>query len=153
MEKFISSFQDLTNDQLYDLLKLRQDVFVIEQDCIYQDFDGFDKQAVHFLIYKNGAIAAYSRIFAPGIKYKENSSIGRIIVSKQFRGGELGRLLITESIEYCLENFPGIIIKIEAQAHLKEYYRKLGFDPYSEIYEVDEIPHLEMILDPTTRLA
>jgi len=145
MKKFICSFKELTNDQLYDLLKLRQDVFVIEQNCIYQDFDGYDKKAIHFLIYQDGLLAAYSRIFAPGIKYETDSSIGRIIVSKQFRGKDFGSILISESISYIYDMYPLSKIRIEAQALLEDYYEGFGFKSQSAIYAVDGIDHIEMI--------
>ncbi|MFY0683308.1 MAG: GNAT family N-acetyltransferase [Balneola sp.] len=145
MEKKFITFENLTPHQLYDLLKLRQDVFVIEQQCIYEDFDGYDDKSIHFLIYEENEIAAYSRIFAPNIKYKNESSIGRIIVAKQFRGGRLGKILIKESIDYCLNSFPDNTIRIEAQAALTGYYSKLGFTPDSDIYEVDGIDHLQMV--------
>jgi ElaA protein len=148
MKKLISSFFDLSVEQIYDLMKLRQDVFVIEQNCIYEDFDGYDKNANHFLIYINDEIAAYSRIFAPDIKYQNESSIGRIIVAKAHRGGMLGNELIKESMEYCLKHFPDSVIRIEAQAALEEYYSKLGFVSDSQVYAVDDIPHLQMIYDP-----
>tara|TARA_R110002124_G_scaffold45693_1_gene137926 strand:- start:29326 stop:29778 length:453 start_codon:yes stop_codon:yes gene_type:complete len=145
MKKIISSFHDLTPDQLYDLLKLRQDVFVIEQNCIYQDFDGHDKKATHFLIYDKDTLAAYSRIFGPDIKYENECSIGRIIVSPPYRGGKFGKILIEESIDYCNQYHSETVIRIEAQATLEEYYSKLGFKSDSEIYQVDEIDHLQMI--------
>lgn len=148
MKKLISSFFDLSAEQVYDLMKLRQDVFVIEQNCIYEDFDGYDKKAQHFLIYINDELAAYSRIFAPDIKYKNESSIGRIIVSKAHRGGMLGKELIRESMEYCLKHFPDSVIRIEAQAALEKYYSILGFLPDSEVYTVDYIPHLQMVYNP-----
>jgi len=108
-------------------------------------FDGYDKQATHFLIYEGKALAAYSRIFPPSIKYDSNSTIGRIIVSKPFRGGELGKILITESIDYLLKAFPDDVIRIEAQAHLTNYYSNLGFEPKSSVFKMDGIDHLEMI--------
>lgn len=150
MKKIISLFYDLTPVHLYDLLKLRQDVFVIEQNCIYQDFDGYDKQAIHFLIYENEILAAYSRIFAPNIKYNNESSIGRIIVSEKYRGGTLGRDLVRDSINYSLEHFPNTLIRIEAQAQLTAYYSKLGFKSDSDVYVVDGIDHLQMIYDTTS---
>ncbi|MEP1151741.1 MAG: GNAT family N-acetyltransferase [Balneola sp.] len=153
MEKKFIAFENLTPHQLYDLLKLRQDVFVIEQQCIYEDFDGYDDKSIHFLIYEENEIAAYSRIFAPNIKYKDESSIGRIIVANQFRGGHHGKILIQESINYCLNNFPDSIIRIEAQAKLTDYYSKLGFNPDSEIYEVDGIDHLQMIYEVKNQAA
>ena len=148
MKKFLCSFNDLTNTHLYDLIKLRQDVFIIEQNCIYQDLDGYDQKAFHFLIYDKNDLVAYSRIFPPDIKYKTETSIGRIIVSKIERGGNLGRKLINESINFCLSNYPESTIRIEAQAKLKTYYSKLGFTGDSDIYVVDGIDHLEMIYKP-----
>ncbi len=145
MKKILSRFEDLTNVQLYDLMKLRQDVFIIEQNCIYPDLDGYDKKALHFLIYEYEQLVAYSRIFFPDIKYKEETSIGRIIVSPQKRGGNLGKTLIEESINYCKKKFPENDIRIEAQAMLKDYYSKLGFIADSEVYLVDGIDHLQMI--------
>lgn len=145
MKKFISSFDELTNVQLYDLLKLRQDVFIIEQNCIYPDIDGYDKKASHLLIYEYDELVAYSRIFAPDIKYNEETSIGRIIVSQNKRGESLGKTLIEKSINYCITNYPKSDIRIEAQAKLKNYYSDLGFIGDSDIYLVDGIDHLQMI--------
>ncbi len=146
MKKIISSFKNLTVSQLYDILKLRQDVFIIEQNCIYNDFDGYDSKATHLCFYDDNFLSAYSRIFAPGIKYNKEASIGRIIVSSDYRGGTLGKKLISESIDVCLKKYPNTEIKIEAQAALKNYYSKFGFKAVTEIYKVDGIDHLEMIL-------
>jgi len=145
MKKIISSFDELTNVQLYDLLKLRQDVFIIEQNCIYPDIDGYDKNASHLLIYEHDELVAYSRIFAPDAKYNEETSIGRIIVSQNKRGESLGKTLIEKSINYCITNYPKSDIRIEAQAKLKNYYSDLGFIGDSDVYLVDGIDHLQMI--------
>ncbi|MEQ9279304.1 MAG: GNAT family N-acetyltransferase [Balneola sp.] len=145
MKKIISSFEELTPNQLYDLTKLRQDVFIIEQNCIYPDLDGYDKKASHFLIYESKELVAYSRIFPPDIKYDAETSIGRIIVSKEKRGGNLGEALIKQSINYCIKNFPNSNIRIEAQAKLKSYYSQLGFIGDSDVYLVDGIDHLQMV--------
>jgi ElaA protein len=148
MKKIFSVFKELTPYQVYDLMKLRQDVFIIEQDCIYEDFDDYDKDAIHFLIYEHDILVAYSRIFKPNIKYDNESSIGRIIVSKPNRGSDLGQILIQDSIDYCNEHFPKKRIRIEAQAPLQEYYSNFGFRTDSEIYAVDGIDHLQMIYTP-----
>ncbi|MBO6623126.1 MAG: GNAT family N-acetyltransferase [Balneola sp.] len=145
MKKIISSFDELTNVQLYDLLKLRQDVFIIEQNCIYPDIDGYDKKASHLLIYEHDELAAYSRIFAPDIKYNAETSIGRIIVSPKKRGGSLGKTLIEKSINYCITKYPKSDIRIEAQAKLKNYYSKFGFIGDSDVYLVDGIDHVQMV--------
>ena len=145
MKKIISQFDKLTPEQLYKILKLRQDVFIIEQNCIYSDLDGYDSKAIHMLFLDKNELAAYSRIFSPDIKYKNESSIGRIIVAKDYRKRTLGKELIRESISYCITNFSNRTIRIEAQAALEDYYSKLGFVSDSKIYSVDDIDHIQMI--------
>ncbi len=146
MEKVIKNFSELTAQEIYDVLKLRQDVFIIEQNCIYSDIDGTDSEAIHVLFYEKDILAAYSRIFAPGIKFEKSSAIGRIIVASAFRGSVFGKELIKTSIATCQELFPQVEIRIEAQAKLQSYYQKYGFEPVSEVYEVDGIPHLQMVI-------
>ncbi len=148
MEKVIKKFSELTAQELHDLLKLRQDVFIIEQNCIYSDIDGSDPKAIHVLLYEGNSLVAYSRLFAPNIKFDGASAIGRIIVSPAFRGSKFGRLLIETSISLCNELYPNAEIRIEAQAKLETYYQKYGFKSVSEVYEVDAIPHLQMSIFP-----
>ncbi len=148
MKKEFLLFKELSNKQLYDVLKLRQDVFIIEQDCIYNDFDGYDNEATHFIIYDGDILAAYSRIFNPGVKYNHEASIGRIIVRDSYRGGKIGKELISDSISFCFKHNPESSIKIEAQAALENYYSRFGFAGVSDIYPVDGIDHLEMVLKP-----
>tara|TARA_R110002096_G_scaffold97694_19_gene217815 strand:- start:18395 stop:18844 length:450 start_codon:yes stop_codon:yes gene_type:complete len=148
MEKLIKKFAELTAQEVYDVLKLRQDVFIIEQNCIYSDIDGSDSEAIHILLYEKDNLAAYSRLFAPGIKFKQASAIGRIIVAPAFRGSKFGRLLIEESISLCKELYPNTEIRIEAQAKLESYYKKYGFKSVSDVYEVDAIPHIQMVIIP-----
>ncbi len=145
MTAIFADFDKLSSAQLYDLLKLRQDVFMIEQNCLYQDMDNSDQLALHLLVYQEDTLAAYLRIFAPGIKFKE-ASLGRIIVSPDFRGGEIGKKLINLGIRKTFDLFEGTNIRIEAQAALKEYYAHFGFTEEGDIYIVDKIEHLQMVL-------
>ncbi len=146
MKKIFVPFNELNTHQLYDLLQLRQQVFVIEQNCAYDDFDGYDKAATHLLLYNKNKLAAYSRIFEPGIKYENESSIGRIVVEKSYRGSDTGKNLIQDSIDYCHQNYPSSKIRIEAQSALINYYKRYGFTPTGKNYIVDGINHTQMVL-------
>ncbi|MFN1834694.1 GNAT family N-acetyltransferase [Balneola sp. MJW-20] len=138
-----SSFDQLKPVQLHDLFRLRQQVFILEQNCPYDDIDGHDPEAMHYLIYRNNMLAAYSRIFQPGSKYADQCSIGRIIVHPEFRSTGLGHELIRGSIERCECD----LIRIEAQAPLISYYNQFGFKEEGEVYVVDGIDHIQMVLD------
>jgi ElaA protein len=140
--KYISRFSDFSPSDLYDILKLRQDVFIIEQDCIYGDMDGKDVQSEHLLLFDDELLAGYSRIVPAGLKF-EVPSIGRVVVRQEFRGRNFGRKLVNKSIEIIREEYAGEI-KIEAQLHLQFFYKSLGFATISEAYNVDGIPHIEM---------
>lgn len=142
MDIIYRSFEELTPKQLEDVFRLRQRIFIIEQECFYEDIDGEDEKAHHLLFYKKGVLAAYLRIFLPGSKYKDQASLGRIVVEPRFRGTGLGPKLINKGIECCKGNS----IRIEAQAALKDYYEALGFKSEGEIYVVDGIDHLQMVL-------
>lgn len=144
MKNIFLPFQQLSPNQLYDILKLRQEIFIIEQNCIYNDIDDYDKTAIHCMISDANQIIGYSRIFEPGIKYQNESSIGRILVQPNFRGNGFGEILIKTSVDYCINNFSKAAIKIEAQAALENYYNALGFQSISKIYPVDGIDHIEM---------
>ena len=149
MTTIFCEFKELTPYQQYDLLKLRQDVFMIEQNCLYEDMDNSDQKAQHLLIYDNESLAAYLRVFAPGIKFKE-ASLGRIVVNPKYRGGVIGRDLIKTGIRKTFELFKDSDIRIEAQAALKQYYNSLGFIEEGDIYVVDDIDHLQMLLKNIT---
>lgn len=141
MKIVYKSYNDLRNTELEDLFRLRQQIFIIEQQCFYEDIDGYDDKASHLLIYDDETLAAYLRLFEPGIKYEE-ASLGRIVVDPQYRGTGLGEKLIRKGIELC----DGKGIRIEAQAALLQYYNDLGFKEEGEIYSVDEIDHIQMVL-------
>jgi ElaA protein len=145
VQLIIKPFDELTPQLLYTAIKLRQDVFIIEQDCIYDDLDNQDQKCLHLFMMMDGKTAGYSRIVPPGVKFEE-SSIGRIIISPGFRNRKLGYTLVKKSIIETLKLFPGINIKIEAQAHLEKFYQNLDFETISTPYDVDGIPHIQMIL-------
>ncbi|MTI87114.1 MAG: GNAT family N-acetyltransferase [Balneolaceae bacterium] len=142
MNIIFSPFDKLSPQQLEDLFRLRQQVFIIEQQCFYEDIDGEDDKAEHLLIYKEDQLAAYMRIFQAGAKYKQQSNMGRIVVHPDFRGTDIGPSLINKGIEFC-ENTP---IRIEAQAALIGYYNQFGFKEEGETYVVDNIDHIQMVL-------
>jgi len=149
MEWITKKFNDLSPEELYAVAKLRQDVFIIEQNCIYDDLDGLDDQAYHVSGFLNKQLVAYARIFPPGIKYEE-VSIGRIVTSPSYRKQGLGKMLVKKSIEVCDSKFHGKPIKIEAQSHLQEFYKALGFIPQGDTYPVDGISHIIMIRPSVT---
>lgn len=142
----VKHYNDLRADKLYDILKERVDVFVVEQDCPYPEIDGKDKDAYHLWAEKNGKIITYTRILLPGISYKE-ASIGRVLVRMDYRGKELGRELMERSIEYVKEEMGEEKIRISAQERLADFYISLGFEQVSEMYLEDDIPHIEMYYD------
>lgn len=142
MDVIFEDFESLTSKQIEDAFRLRQRVFIIEQDCFYEDIDGYDDKASHLLIYDGETLAGYLRLFSPGVKYEHEASLGRIVVAPEYRGTGLGSKLIKKGIELC----NGKAIRIEAQAALKGYYNKLGFQEEGEIYSVDNIDHLQMTL-------
>ena len=138
------TFQALTTDELYAILQLRSEVFVIEQDCIYQDMDYYDQKAWHLMAFEGDKLVAYARIFKPHTKYKE-SSIGRVISHSSVRGSGIGKALMKKAISFCLNNFPNENIKISAQCYLERFYTSLGFEIVSKVYQEDGIDHQEMI--------
>lgn len=144
-------FTELSLNQLYEVLKLRVDVFVVEQTCYYPDLDGekdlLDRhpQTLHLLGYQAEQLVAYLRILPKGQNYPNNVSIGRVVTAPQARNGGLGHQLMTEGVTMCQQYFPNESIKISAQQHLKGYYQKHGFTQVSEMYLEDDIPHIAMI--------
>tara|TARA_B100000767_G_scaffold263225_1_gene276743 strand:+ start:1279 stop:1731 length:453 start_codon:yes stop_codon:yes gene_type:complete len=139
-------FNELTSGELHDIFALRLEVFVVEQDCIYQDIDGKDKDSVHVLGLEEGKIIAYARILKRGFAYKKYNSIGRIVVSEDFRSRNIGHELVKFSIEVTKNIFPKTSIKISAQAHLQKFYEKHKFQISGHSYLEDGIPHIRMIL-------
>lgn len=138
------SFKQLTTKELYDLLQLRSEVFVVEQDCVYQDIDGKDQKALHILGYKDDVLVAYTRIFKPGDYFKE-ASIGRVVVSANARKLKLGYAIMKASVEAIKTNFETSTIRISAQTYLKRFYNELEFYEVGKGYLEDGIPHINMI--------
>ena len=146
MVTFLSKpYHDLTTAELYNILALRAEVFVVEQNCPYQDVDGKDVDSIHLLGFIDNELMAYARILKQGISYKEYASIGRIVISPKKRGNNYGHELVSYSINQCKESFVGQPIKISAQSHLEKFYSALGFLSTGEAYLEDGIPHIAMI--------
>ena len=140
----IKTYDQLSKDELYDLLQLRAEVFVVEQDCPYQDVDGKDKKAVHVLGYKDEKLVAYTRIFKQG-DYFKNASIGRVVVSKDQRQFGYGYALMNASIQAVEKLFRTNTIEISAQTYLKKFYNNLDFVEVGDGYLEDDIPHIKMV--------
>ncbi|WP_348798221.1 GNAT family N-acetyltransferase [Flavobacterium adhaerens] len=142
----IKSFEALTVNELYDMLQLRSEIFVVEQNCIYLDIDGKDKQALHLLGIYDSKIVAHARLFEPGISF-DTASIGRVVVDAGYRDRKWGDELMEKAIAAILEYFGESQITIGAQLYLKKFYEKHGFVQTSEMYLEDGIPHIEMLKD------
>jgi ElaA protein len=139
----VKSFNEIERDELYQLLQLRSQVFVVEQDCVYQDLDGKDQKAIHIIGKKDNKIVAYTRAFPAGA-YFEQASIGRVVVSEQERSYGYGKVIMEASIKAVEEVFKESTIKLSAQTYLKKFYNSLGFKSYGEGYLEDGIPHIAM---------
>lgn len=144
IEYFIKPFHKLTIEELYSVLQLRSEVFVVEQNCAYQDMDNKDLKAYHLMCYADGDLAGYTRLLPQGISYEE-ASIGRVVIAPAYRGLKLGKQLMEESLSACCSLFRDPAIRISAQAHLEGFYQSLGFEAVGELYDEDGIPHIEML--------
>lgn len=141
MEYIVKSFAELTTKEFYQLAKERVAVFVVEQNCPYQEIDETDEVALHtYFVTEDGQIAAYTRI------YEEAKAVhfGRVLVNKNFRGTGLGKKVVAKTLAVIKERFPGKKIVIGAQAYLQDFYASFGFKAISEIYLEDDIPHIDM---------
>lgn len=140
-------FEQLTTHQLYDLLKLRVDVFVVEQNCPYPELDEHDRhpQTHHLLGFQDGELVAYLRLLPPGVTY-DNVSIGRVLTAQTARGTGAGHALLQQGLIHAERLWPQHTIDIGAQDHLQSYYLQYGFSPISEMYLEDGIPHIDMRL-------
>ena len=142
-------FKEFGTTELYYLLAARNEVFVVEQRCIYHDLDGLDFTAHHLCAMGDQGLVAYLRLLPPGGLHTE-AAIGRVMVAAAARNGGLGRELMIKGIQGCRKYFPGQILRVSAQSHLEEFYKSLGFVTVSPAYDDDGIPHLDMLLDPGT---
>lgn len=137
-------FSELSIDDLYDILKLRAEIFVVEQNCVYNDIDNLDKDAIHQFLRKNDELIAYSRLLKPGTRFPDYS-IGRVVVKQSERGTGLGMQMMEAAKDYILKNWNAPKIKISAQKYLQKFYEDLGFKVVTEEYLEDGIPHVGML--------
>ena len=145
MDWFKLNFNGLNVLQLYQIMALRSEVFIVEQNCVYQDADEKDINGFHVFGVSKNEVLAYSRILPPGVSY-EQPSIGRVVTSGKIRGNGFGKILMQHSINFCHELFPQMDIVISAQQYLERFYIDLGFVKISEMYLEDNIPHIKMKL-------
>jgi ElaA protein len=148
MEWIGKEFGDLSAEELYTILRLRSDIFVVEQNCVFLDMDDKDQGSYHLMGWKGGQLAAYSRILPAGISYVE-SSIGRIVTSRSARREGIGRTLVQQSISLLYTLHGKRAIRIGAQYYLKKFYESFGFQQTGGIYIEDGIEHIEMLLSPS----
>ena len=138
-------FEELTVPELYELLALRAEIFVVEQDCPYQDLDYKDQVSCHIRCLRDGRLAGYLRLIAPGVSY-ETPAIGRFVVRQDLRRAGLGRELLRLGVRLCREKWEAPAITLSGQAYLLEFYKSEGFVPVEGPYLEDGIPHYKMVL-------
>ena len=144
----LKKFKELSPQKLYNIMHLRAEVFIIEQQCFYQDADGKDAKSFHLLGHdSNDNLVAYSRILPSGVSYKE-VSIGRVVVPKKVRKKEVGRALMIQAIDAVNKIYGNVSIRISAQCYLKDFYTEFGFSVIGEKYMEDGIPHFQMLRTP-----
>jgi ElaA protein len=142
-------FNELTSEQMYTVLCVRQEVFVLEQECLYLDADGKDRNSFHLMGFDGAELMAYARIVEPGFSYEE-VSIGRILSSKKARGTGAGVELMNQALSRIEDKYGKVFVRISAQSYLEKFYQKFGFEPTGKEYLEDEIPHMEMLRGVST---
>ncbi|MEO8823493.1 MAG: GNAT family N-acetyltransferase [Ginsengibacter sp.] len=140
-------FSDLTNWELYKILQLRSEVFVVEQNCVYQDCDDKDLKAYHYMGWQEDNLVAYTRLLDKGISYEDAASIGRVITSQSIRRQHAGKQLMRHSINEVYHLFGKLPIRVSAQLYLKKFYESFSFVQKSKVYLEDGIEHISMILE------
>lgn len=140
----IKKFNEFKAEEIYKILELRNEIFIVEQECAYLDCDSKDLNSYHLFSEENGEIIAYLRILEKGVSYDE-ISIGRVSVKKSYRGKGIAREMLLKAIKFIEDNLKEDTIKIQAQAYLIDFYSNLGFKAVSEEYLEDNIPHIDMI--------
>jgi ElaA protein len=143
MEFKLKPFEELSVKELYNILQLRSEVFIVEQNCPYQDLDGLDQDSLHLMGVSDSGLIAYARLLKPGMSY-ENAAIGRVVVSPDQRGSGHARTLMLKAMEECCKIFQTHVIVISAQQYLEKFYSSLGFVTQSDVYLEDNIPHVKM---------
>ncbi|CRH89440.1 putative acyltransferase [Chlamydia trachomatis] len=144
MDWTVKSFSELSLEELYQLLELRSEVFVVEQKCAYQDVDGVDLECHHLFGKADGKIVSYLRILPPGLTFPE-ASIGRVVIQSEYRGQKLAGPMLEAATQYLIEEMGQETIKISAQTYLKKFYQAHGFVAVSDMYLEDGIPHMDMV--------
>lgn len=144
----LKKFEELKGEEVYKILKIRNEVFIVEQQCAYEDCDGKDENSYHLYLEDNGEIISYLRILKKGVSYDE-VSIGRVLVNKNYRGRGIAREMMTRAINFIEENLKETDMKIQAQAYLVDFYKSLGFKEVSKEYLEDNIPHIDMLYKKT----
>lgn len=152
MEYVFKTFDQLSKEELYAVLRLRAQIFVVEQNCPYVDTDNLDQEAHHLWLAEEGTINAYARILKPGAHYRE-PSIGRVVTTSKKRGTGLGIEIVKRAIEESLSLYPHESIRIMAQSYLIRFYESFGFEVVSEQFLEDGIPHVEMVLNTSLQKA
>lgn len=140
----IKAFADLSLHELYYILRLRSEVFVLEQACVYQDMDQKDQKAIHVMGFINDEMIAYARCFGPG-NYFERAAIGRVLLTKNYRRNGYGHQLVNAAIKAIEEIFDTDKVEISAQLYLEKFYKSHGFQSFGETYYEDKIPHIRML--------
>lgn len=143
-------FEQLSNHQLYDLLKIRQDVFIVEQHCIYPDIDGLDVNCLHLLGYVREQLVAYLRLIPSDFHCSGNIALGRIVSLASLRGLGIGKKMMKQAMTYIAAYFPHQSIQLSAQFHLLNFYQNYGFNCISEPYDEDGIKHIDMLFVPAS---
>ena len=148
MNIVVKSFHQLSPFELYGFLKLRSDVFVVEQTCVYPDCDNkdIDAESLHIMMYNNDDLVGYARCLAPNMSFAGASSIGRVVIASHARGRDYARELMTHAIQNCFDTWPEVPIEIGAQTYLQRFYEGLGFIVTSSPYDEDGIMHIDMRL-------
>lgn len=144
MEFKLKRFNELTAEELYKILKSRNEVFVVEQNCIYQDCDNKDYEAYHLFCEEDGEVIAYLRILNKRVSYDE-VSIGRVLVKEGYRGTGLSRDMMIKALNFIEEDLKEVEVRISAQVYIKKFYENVGFKIVSEEYLEDDIPHVQML--------
>lgn len=139
-------FEELSLIELYEILKLRSEIFVVEQTCVYNDLDGLDREAMHFMVYEEQQLAAYLRVLKPGTRFSE-ASIGRVATHRAFRRRGISSQLMKTAMNYIQNTMAAPSISISAQSYLQQFYESLGFRVVSDEYLEDGIPHVEMNIE------
>ena len=140
------TFTELTNEELYGILRLRAEVFVVEQNCVYQDLDGKDQKSMHFFAVDQGEVVGCVRLMPRGLRFEE-AALGRVVMKKTYRGTGLSNQLIQSAIDFAATDWREHNLRISAQAHLQKFYGRFGFRTVSDEYLEDGIKHVEMILE------